>query len=149
MIEISRNIFDYKAARSFWLILGIIIASSFFAFVIPSKFIEILVFSHAPLGMYCEAWVAGVAESPKYLCSIPDILSITDRRIIILFGIVFCIASGAISAIVLLMSLPIFLFSSNSIRVSRAGGLVKTTLGFFLGSASAIVVTISFAKIFE
>jgi hypothetical protein len=66
---------------------------------------------------------------------------------VVAFGINFCIAAATLSALILLVSVPIFLFSSDQKRVIRAGGLVKTTLGFFIGSATAIIATISFSNI--
>lgn len=66
---------------------------------------------------------------------------------VVSFGIAFCVAAGTISALILLVSVPVFLFSSNERRIARAGGLVKTTLGFFVGSAGALIATISFSKV--
>ena len=64
--------------------------------------------------------------------------------VVVNFGLTFCFIVVIISLLILFICLPIFLFSSDEDRVFRAGGLVKTTLGFFITGSSAIMATISF-----
>jgi hypothetical protein len=61
-----------------------------------------------------------------------------------LFAWVFCAAAFAVSFLILLACLPIYLFSKDKERIKRAGGLVKTSLGFIVTSAGGILATFSF-----
>ena len=75
----------------------------------------------------------------------PTIIEKVGITSIMQFGMMFCALAAILSALVLLLALPIFLLSDNEKRVVRAGSLVKTTLGFFVGSGGILIGTISFA----
>lgn len=60
-------------------------------------------------------------------------------------AVVFCLGAALISGLVLFVSLPVYLFANSTARTRRAGGLVRTTLGFFVTSAAGLLGTISFA----
>ncbi len=54
---------------------------------------------------------------------------------------IFCLS---ISTLILSISLPIYLFSSDEMKCQKAGGLVKTTLGFIIASGAGLISTLSF-----
>lgn len=135
MEAISRNLRSYKAVMPRWFVVvllgGALLAGAvFFLTGTGSKEAglppEILLKTDAPAQPQSTAMLQPEAINP-----------------VIKFGIIFCWIAAAISTLVLLISFPVFLFSSDAGRVARAGGLVKTTLGFFIGSAGAILATIS------
>ena len=53
----------------------------------------------------------------------------------------FCLC---VSSLTLAVVLPIYLFSKDEGRVQRAGGLVKTTLGFVVAAGTGVIGTLSF-----
>lgn len=55
----------------------------------------------------------------------------------------FCLI---ISMIVLFISLPVYLFSQNESVSQKAGGLVKTSLGFILTSGGGVAAFLGFVK---
>ena len=63
----------------------------------------------------------------------PDLMSPEGLRSLVIAGAFLA------SAITFLLSLPIFLFSSNQERSHNAGELVKTTLAFFVGALTVAV----------
>ena len=145
MVSVSRNLITYNAVFPLWLkiILGIsFLATLAIFFVLKTQFETELsslsydpITNHAPTAAESEKPLA--VEILRYIASTPPAA---------LFGIAFCSLSALISLAVLIVSLPVFLFASTSERVARAAGLVKTTLGFFIGSSSAILATISFVS---
>lgn len=68
----------------------------------------------------------------------------SGKNLVTLFAAIFSGSCFIMSVSILLTSLPIYLFSSDPERVKRAGGLVKSTLGFILGSGGAVATTLSF-----
>lgn len=63
----------------------------------------------------------------------PDLFSPEGLRTLVIAG------AFVASALTFVLSLPIFLFSSNQERSNNAGELVKTTLAFFVGALTVAV----------
>lgn len=148
MVEISRNLMSYSAVMPRWFIAlltvgGILAGASMLMLegmnILASQSAQIIEIPQAENGR----GPASVEPSEALAFSADGIAN----KPVVFFGIAFCSVAATISFLVLLISLPVFLFSSNAERVARAGGLVKTTLGFFVGSAGTIIATISFAPI--
>lgn len=152
MVEISRNLLSYSAVMPRWFI-ALLTAGGLLVSV------SMLMLENLPAYRQQSAPIVGIppAKSGRGPASVEpsvpssqapefNLANITNKPVIA-FGIAFCSVAAVISALVLLISLPVFLFSSNAERVKRAGGLVKTTLGFFIGSSGAIIATISFAPV--
>ncbi len=149
MVEISRNLLFYSAVMPRWFIAlltagGLLVSVSMLTFEnLPTFHQADVIINLSKSGRDPASVVQSVPSSQapeSYLANITN-------KPAIAFGIAFCSVAAVISALVLLISLPVFLFSSNAERVKRAGGLVKTTLGFFIGSSGAIIATISFAPV--
>jgi hypothetical protein len=49
-----------------------------------------------------------------------------------------------VSALMLVVLLPIYLFSQDTDRIPQGGGLVKTTLGFIVTAGGGVIGTLSF-----
>jgi hypothetical protein len=62
----------------------------------------------------------------------------------ILFAIVVSTFCLLVSLLVLLVCLPIYLWSSNEKRSVKAGGLVKSSLGFIIASGAGVLATLGF-----
>lgn len=149
MPEISRNLLAYKAVMPRWFVVLLIVGS-----LLAGLSLFSLKFQNAELAMSPPTistphpsngrGPASVEPSLPPPESTSEVGGIANKPAVF-FGIAFCSVAAVISALVLFISFPVFLFSSNAERVARAGGLVKTTLGFFVGSAGAIIATISFA----
>lgn len=139
MEAISRNLKSYKAVMPRWFVAlllgGVLLAGVGFFLTGPSS-------KETALPPIVRQTPPDAPAQPQ---STEVMRSSTDINPAIKVGIIFCWISAAISALVLLVSFPVFLFSSDVGRVTRAGGLVKTTLAFFIGSAGTILATISLA----
>lgn len=60
------------------------------------------------------------------------------------FAMTFCAGCFLISVLILVATIPIYIFSNDSIKSERAGGLAKTCLQFVVGSGAAVLATLSF-----
>lgn len=67
-----------------------------------------------------------------------------QQALLPMFAWVFCGGAFGVSLLVLVICLPLYLFSTDKGRIRRAGGLVKTSLGFIVTSAAGILATYSF-----
>jgi len=151
MAEISRNLLAYKAVMPRWFVAllvagGLLAGSSLYFFRVESPQMVMAPSASIPSEQKGRGPASVEPSEPSPPVSKFSAGGIANKPAIF-FGIAFCSVAAAISVFVLLISLPVFLFSSNAERVARAGGLVKTTLGFFVGSAGTIIATISFAPI--
>jgi hypothetical protein len=167
MAEISRNLLAYKASMPRWFVVllvagGLLAGSSLYFLKFNNHQVKItepndsmqysgrvgdqalLKKSALPPTTESNGADRTINEPPESQSVLKFIENYIVTKPIASFGIVFCCVSAAISALVLLISLPVFLFSSNVERVARAAGLVKTTIGFFVGSAGTMLATISF-----
>jgi len=146
MTGINRNFLAYKAAMPRWLIVLLVVGSLAITALLYIGWNSVTTLSS--VNKLSKALPptsqqgAGSAEPSL----VADLLNYIKAEPAMSLGIAFCSVTTTISALILLISLPIFLFSKDKARVTRAGGLVKTTLGFFVGGAGTIVATISFAS---
>jgi hypothetical protein len=63
---------------------------------------------------------------------------------VVAFAILVCSFCLGIAALVLFIALPIYLLAEDPARVRRAGGILKTTLGFILASGAGVIGTLGF-----
>lgn len=69
---------------------------------------------------------------------------ISADEMVVPFAIIVSSICLAISILILFVCTPIYLFSENLERSKKAGGLVKTTLGFIIASGTVVIGTLSF-----
>jgi hypothetical protein len=62
------------------------------------------------------------------------------------FAFLVCSYCLGVSTIVLLVALPVYLFSSSPARSRRAGAVVTTTLGFIITTGSGVVTYLGYTK---
>lgn len=65
-------------------------------------------------------------------------------RMIVVFAIAVSVFCLSISAIVLFVSLPIFLLTTDTVREQKTADLVKTSLGFIVASGTGVIATLGF-----
>nr|WP_321396828.1 hypothetical protein [uncultured Desulfobacter sp.] len=60
------------------------------------------------------------------------------------FAMIFSTGCFGVSVLILLVSIPVYIFSSDTNKSKRAGGLAKTCMQFLFGSGAAVLATLSF-----
>ncbi|MCG9761171.1 MULTISPECIES: hypothetical protein [Pseudoalteromonas] len=72
-----------------------------------------------------------------------DIQEVNNQQVFEL-AMAISIFSLAISTLILIISLPLYLFSNDSDRAKKAGKLTNTSFGFIIASGTAVIGTLSF-----
>ena len=142
--DFHRNIFNYKPVVPMWflaIMLLTFITCLYLFYSGSDYFVEI----HESLDQASGSVFRGQVDGSDATFN-RVLMLVTSGRPAVFFGIVFSSLAAIVSTLVLFLTLPIYLYSSNQQRVARAGGLIKTTLGFLLGSSTTILATVSFAS---
>lgn len=60
------------------------------------------------------------------------------------FAMIFSAGCFVVSVLILFVSIPVYIFSNDTNKSKRAGGLAKTCMQFLFGSGAAVLATLSF-----
>ena len=131
MTGINRNLLAYKAVMPRWLIVLLVVGSLAITALLYIGWNSVTTLSAVNEFSKALPPTSQPGASSAEFSLVADLVSYIKAEPAVLLGIAFCSVTTIISALILLISLPIFLFSKDKGRVTRAGGLVKTTLGFF------------------
>ena len=82
-----------------------------------------------------------LGEDPSFLPSTAAGPSIIEPEMLAPIVLAVC---GSICLLVLLVTLPVYLIAEDEKRINRAGGIVKTALGFFVTIGVTLAGTLSF-----
>lgn len=72
------------------------------------------------------------ADSPIWNLSVPQ------------FAMIFSVGCFIVSVLILLLTIPVYIFSGDTNKSMKAGGLAKTCLQFLFASGTAVLATLSF-----
>ena len=138
----------YRPGRRFWLFAAVpavllLAVANLFYFAAPSELPQ------GPPPVEAPGRSPASPEPPPVLAPPADpalwIRVLSGASPPVAFAMVVSSFCLFLSTLILIVVLPIYLFSQNVERSRKAGGLVKTTLGFIVAAGGGVIGTLSFA----